>query len=280
MIRLGVHISTKQGFKAAAGNAAAAGLGAFQYFPKNPRSLHVKTFDRRDAAACAQLCRDSGIASIAHGPYPVNPAAEGEKAQRMALSTLNDLEIAECCGSLGVVVHFGVYKGVDPLQGYRNVIRWLDAVTGAWDGSAKVLLENQAGDHGPFGTTPEELTQVRRLCAHPERIGFCLDTCHLFASGEWQTGKWDEFAERAETTGYWAGLAAVHLNDSRYASGSRRDRHAAIGEGEIGEAMFRELLAASPVRAVPLVLETPPGSDGKQDRQLADVRQWAEEALI
>lgn len=277
MIRLGLHISTRHGYKGAALSAAAAGLGAFQYFPKNPRSMHVKSFDRRDAAACAQLCKNSGIASIAHGPYSINPAAEGEAAQHMAASTLNDLDIAECCGSVGVVVHFGVYRGSDPLQGYRNVIRWLDAVTAVWPGTAKVLLENQAGDRGPFGTMPEEFTQIRRMCARPERIGFCLDTCHLFAAGEWQPGKWSEFAARAEATDYWSGLEAVHLNDSRFASGSRRDRHAAIGEGAIGEAMFRELLAVPRIREVPLVLETPTGKDG-QERQLADVRQWAEEA--
>jgi deoxyribonuclease-4 len=278
MIRLGIHISTRHGYKAAAGSAAAAGMGAFQYFPKNPRSLHIKSFDQRDARSCAQLCDARGIVSIAHGPYPVNPAAEGEQAQRMALSTLNDLEIAECCGSLGVVVHFGIYKGADPLQGYRNVIRWLDAVTKVWTGSAKVLLENQAGDHGPFGTTPEELAQIRQLCAYPERIGFCLDTCHLFASGEWQPGRWTEFAARAEKAGFWSGLAAVHLNDSRHASGSRRDRHAVMGEGKIGEAMFRELLAAPQIRDKPLILETPAGKDGKHERQLAVVRHWAEEA--
>ena len=277
MIRLGTHVSTRRGYKEAAAGAAAAGMGAYQYFPKNPRSLHIKAFDRRDAQECARFARSGGIVSVAHGPYPVNPASDGEEARRMAASTLNDLEIAEACGSIGVVVHFGVYKGKDPLQGYRNVIAWLDAVTEAWTGQAKLLLENEAGAHGPFGTTPEECVQIRNLCAKPERIAFCLDTCHLFVSGEWAPGSWEAFAQRAGALGYWQALAAVHLNDAAYRAGSHRDRHAAVGEGAIGEAAFRAMLETPELRAAPLLLETPTGADGTHREQLARVHQWAKE---
>jgi deoxyribonuclease-4 len=276
-MRIGSHVSTRDGYRGAALRAAALGGSAFQYFPKNPRSLHIKTFDRRDAANCAEWCQDNGIFSIAHGPYPVNPAAEGEAAQKMAVSTLNDLDIAEACGSLGVVVHFGVFKGKDPLQGYRNIIQWINTVTSSWPGKAKVLLENQAGDHGNLGTTPEELVQIRSLCDSPGKIGFCLDTCHLFASGQWTPGGWAAFAKKARILGYWDALTAVHLNDSRYPSGSRKDRHAAIGEGGIGEDGFRELLSTPEIRQVPLLLETPSGADGTHKDQIALVKRWSEE---
>ncbi|MBW5448174.1 deoxyribonuclease IV [Cohnella sp. CFH 77786] len=277
-MRIGAHVSTRDGYRGAARVAVATGGNAFQYFPKNPRSLNVKAFDRRDAEACADWCRTNGVTSVAHGPYPVNPAAEGEAARKMALSTLNDLDIAEACGSVGVVVHFGVYKGKDPLQGYRNIIQWLNAVTSAWTGKAKVLLENLAGDHGDIGTTPEELVQIRNLCDSPGKIGFCLDTCHLFASGGWKPGGWTAFAERAGSLGYWDALEAVHLNDSRYPSGSRKDRHAAIGEGWIGEEGFRELLSAPGIRRVPLILETPAEEDGTHRQQMALVKRWGEES--
>ncbi len=276
-MRIGSHVSTREGYRGAALRAAAIGGNAFQYFPKNPRSLQIKAFDRTDAARCAEWCLEHNVPSIAHGPYPVNPAAEGEAAEKMAVSTLNDLEIAEACGSVGVVVHFGAYKGKDPLQGYRHIIRWLNAVTSAWQGEARILLENLAGDHGLLGTTPEELAQIRKLCDHPGRIGFCLDTCHLFASGEWQPGGWDAFAERARDAGYWDALAAVHLNDSRYPSGSRKDRHAAIGEGYIGRDNFGQLLRTPEIRRVPLLLETPEGADGTHRDQILLVRQWSEE---
>jgi deoxyribonuclease-4 len=276
-MHIGAHVSTRDGYRGAALRAAAIGGNAFQYFPKNPRSLQIKVFDRREAEGCAAWCREHSFRSVAHGAYPVNPAAEGEAAERMMLSTLNDLEIAEACGSIGVVVHFGVYKGKDPLRGYQNIIQWVNRVTSAWEGGAKILLENLAGDHGPFGMTPEELVQIRSLCRHPERIGFCLDTCHLFASGEWRPGAWNAFADRARSLGYWEELAAVHLNDSRYPPGSKKDRHAAVGEGWIGEDDFRALLSAPEIRRVPLLLETPAGPDGTHRDQVALVKRWMED---
>jgi len=278
MIAAGSHVSTRGGYLKAAEYAVTLGASAFQYFPKNPRSLEPKSFDRGDAERCAAWCKERGVRSIAHGPYPVNPASEGETARRMALCSLNDLQIADACGSIGVVVHFGSYKGNDPLQGYRNIIQWINNVTSVWQGNALILLENQAGDHGPMGTTPEELAQIRSLANDPDRIGFCLDTCHLFASGEWKPGEWEAFAERAGKTGFWNGLRAIHLNDSRYPSGSRKDRHAAIGQGWIGEEGFKALLATPELRELPFVLETPADGDGTHRGQIQLIRKLAGEA--
>ncbi|WP_391572022.1 deoxyribonuclease IV [Cohnella sp.] len=277
MSRVGSHVSTRRGYRAAAEHAAAIGGDCFQYFPKNPRTLQPKAFDRGDAERCAVWCRERGILSIGHGPYPVNPASEGEVSRSMALCTLNDLQIAEACGSIGVVVHFGTYKGEDRLQGYRNVIQWINSVTALWHGKAQILLENQAGDHGPMGTTPEELTQIRSLAEHPDKIGFCLDTCHLYASGEWKQGRWGAFAERARDLGLWEHVRAVHLNDSLHESGSRKDRHAPIGEGRIGQAQFEELLGTPELRNVPLIMETPAGTDGTHREQVKLVRRWSGE---
>ncbi|MCC3373183.1 deoxyribonuclease IV [Cohnella sp. REN36] len=276
MTAVGSHVSTRRGFREAARWAKEMGGDAFQYFPSNPRTLQLKRFDSGDAERCASWCREEGVVSIGHSAYLLNPAAEGDVALQMAASALNDLAIAEACGSLGTVVHFGVIRGDDPLAGYRRIIDWLNRVLAQWQGDAKILLENQAGDHGPAGTTPEELVQIRSLCERPERIGFCLDTCHLFASGEWNGANGEAFGRRCDRLGFWDGLVAVHLNDSRHPSGSRRDRHAAIGEGHIGDAGFRDLLAIPGFRGVPLVLETPPDADGTHRAQIARVRQYGE----
>ncbi|TFE24896.1 deoxyribonuclease IV [Cohnella luojiensis] len=276
MTRVGSHVSTRHGYLKAAEYAVAIGGKAYQYFPKNPRTLETKTFNGTDARKCAEWCRGNDVLSIGHGPYPVNPASEGEPAQRMALSTLNDLEIAEACGSIGVVVHFGHYKGKDPLQGYRNIIQWINSVTRLWNGHAQILLENLAGDHGPMGTTPEELMQIRSLVESPEKVGFCLDTCHLYASGEWRHGDWSSFTERARKIGFWEYVRAVHLNDSRYASGSLKDRHAAIGEGWIGRDGMKEVIGTPELADVPLLLETPAGEDGTHRDQLKLIQQWNE----
>jgi deoxyribonuclease-4 len=274
-MRVGCHVSIRGGYAQAAVRAAGLGCGAFQYFPKNPRAIGVKAFDRIDARRCAEHARERGIVSVAHAPYPVNLAAERPDLRgRMAASLLNDLEIAEACGSIGVVVHFGVYKGADPLAGYRLIIEALNAVLDQWHGTAKLLIENQAGDHAPMGTTLEELVQIRRLSAHPDRIGFCLDTCHLFASGEWNGRNEAEWLVRARKLGYLDHLAVVHVNDSAYGSGLRKDRHAPLGEGRIGAEGFRRLFAIPELRRLPALLETPETAEWSHVRQMRLLREW------
>ncbi|MFB5675694.1 deoxyribonuclease IV [Paenibacillus terreus] len=276
----GAHVSTRGGFYKAAQRAREAGALSFQYFPKNPRSLALKTPDASDAEACRSYCEAHHLQSIAHSPYPVNPATgsiRGEEAYAlMVASLLNDLAIAEACGSVGIVVHFGHLRSSDPLEGYKNIIGCLDDVLGRWAGTAKILLENQAGDHGPMGTTLEEMVQVRSLSKFPERIGFCLDTCHAFAAGLWNGGADENLLENGARLGYWDALCAVHLNDSRYPGGERKDRHARVGTGYIGEQGFRWLLGQRPFQQIPLIMETEPGADGTHRADIRKVLEWAE----
>jgi len=274
----GCHVSIGKGYYEAARSAQRQGASAFQYFPKNPRSLAVKSYDAADAMRCARYCREQGLLSIAHSAYPANLAADDpDQAARVAESLRNDLEIAEACGSLGVVVHFGIYKGKEPLQGYRNIIAALDRVLAGWEGAAKLLIENQSGEHARMGMTVEELAQVRSLSRHPELVGYCLDTCHLYASGEWDGSNEAEWLERAATSGVLAELVAVHLNDSLHPSGSLRDRHARLGEGCIGAAALQRLVTQEALRHVPLVLETPKEADSTHRGQLQTVRGWLEQ---
>jgi deoxyribonuclease-4 len=277
-MRVGSHVSTRGGYLEAARRAWALSSQAFQYFPKNPRSLAVKSFDAADARRCAEFCREHGIVSIAHSPYPTNIAAEdAEHRAKTALSLLNDLEIADACGSLGVVVHFGVYKGPDPLEGYRNAVLSLSAITARWNGKARILIENQSGEHTFMGATMEELAQVRSLCAEPDKIGFCLDTCHLFASGVWNGSPDAEWLGKAASLDVLKHTAAFHLNDSVYPSGSKKDRHAVIGQGYIGEAGLTWLLHHPLLKDMPFVLETPADADGTHRGQLELVRRMGGE---
>lgn len=279
-VKVGGHLSIRGGFYGAAKAALQLGAGAFQYFPKNPRSLTVKSFDPRDAEQCRTLCQEHGLVSIAHTPYPSNLAtgmdADAVAYQRVVESLRNDLEIAEACGSVGIVVHFGTFKSGNPLQGYQNIIQCINDVLSGWRGSAKLLIENQAGDHGDMGMTIEELVQIRNLCRDSEHIGFCLDTCHAFGAGMWR-GEGDEsFAAKAEELKFWDGLCAVHLNDSKYPVLSRKDRHARVGQGHIGEAGFRWLLRIDAIQRSPLIFESETGEDGTYREDMERVRRWAE----
>lgn len=273
---VGCHVSIRGGYLAAAKTALALGAGAFQYFPKNPRSLAVKAFDPRDAEACRAFCRKQGIVSIAHTSYPANlAAAPGPLFEATADSLRNDLEIAEACGSIGVVVHFGQYKGADVLEGYRLMIRMVNDILDGWSGEAKLLVENNAGQGSRMGTTLEELTQVRELLNHPHKVGFCFDTCHAFASGLWTGDDWERVADSMRKLGYLDALAAVHLNDSVYPAGSFRDRHAPIGRGAIGREAFVPLLRTPELQGIPVVLETPRPPGGGHREEIALVRELA-----
>lgn len=275
---LGSHVSIRNGYLEAAKTAKRIGGRSFQYFPKNPRSLTIKTFDRRDAEACGVFCQEQDMLSIAHSPYPTNLAAEDDEKQEAVIrSILNDLAITDACGSVGLIVHFGTYKGADPLQGYIRIVETLNEVLRVWDGKTLILIENQAGDHSRMGMTLEELTQIRSLTSAPEKIGFCLDTCHAFASGLWDGHNWEEVIAKGEQTGYWEHLRAVHLNDSVYPTRSYKDRHANIGRGEIGLAAFRQFLASPFLTRMPVVLETHQSEHISHAEELVLLRRILEE---
>ncbi|NQX48928.1 deoxyribonuclease IV [Paenibacillus tritici] len=273
---IGAHVSIRGGYGQAARSARESGAACFQYFPKNPRSLKLKPVDYRDAGSCADYCREQGMVSIAHTPYPTNLAADPSGRAVMAASLRNDLEIAEACGSVGIVVHFGHFAGMEPLQGYQNIIQCMNDTLADWNGQTKLLIENMAGNHGHEGMTLEELVKVRELSRYPEKIGFCFDTCHAFAAGTWNPQQTEAFVRRGENLGYWANLDAVHLNDSRYPFGSRRDRHAAIGKGCIGASALSQLLKMEPLADKVIVMETEKGPDGTHRAEIAAVRTWFE----
>jgi deoxyribonuclease IV len=268
-MQIGCHISIRGGYAEAAKLAHRMGAGAYQYFPKNPRGLSVKTIDRKDANACAAYCQTNRLLSIAHTPYPTNLAIDDPiKRETVRQSLLNDLEIAEACGSIGVVVHFGVYKGTDTLQGYKNILQLLNDVISEWNGRTLLLIENQAGEGTTMGLTFEEMVQIRRLCMAPEKVGFCLDTCHLFASGVWTGSNWAELVDKGRRLDYFQHLRAVHLNDSVYPTGARKDRHANIGRGHIGEAAILEALRTPEFAGIPVVLETPTFENYSHEEEL------------
>jgi deoxyribonuclease-4 len=273
IMHIGSHVSTKGGYIEAAKLAYSMGASAFQYFPKNPRSLNLKVFNSVDAEACVRFCVDKGLFSIGHAPYPLNLAAGTDLQAIMIDALLNGLEITNACGSIGLVVHFGKYAGKDVLEGYKNIVLILNKTLKQWHGKALILLENQAGGGNHMGTTLEELTQIRALSDFPEKIGFCLDTCHAFASGLWNGDNWHEIEAIGDKLGFWSQLKAIHLNDSIYPSGSFRDRHANIGHGVIGNDRFRTLLRSSYVRELAIVLETGTAGDGTHRDEIKHVKQ-------
>jgi deoxyribonuclease IV len=254
---IGSHVSIKDGYLGAAKRAVANQASAFQYFPKNPRSLSVKDFDRMDANYCREFCSKHKLQSVAHTSYSTSLTPSKDREELTVSSILNDLEITEACGSIGVIIHFGSQiSETNPLASYHLMLKMLNTVLAQWNGDSLILLENNAGTKGGLGTTLEEMIQIRNLCEHPDKIGFCFDTCHAFASGLWTGSNSEELFGKENALGYWDHLKVVHFNNSKYPSSSRKDRHANIFQnGYIQEEDFQSLVEL--LNQQVYILETP-----------------------
>lgn len=282
-MKFGCHLSIRNGYLGAAKQALSLNADAFQYFPKNPRSLKIKVFDQQDATFCKEFCQEHGLLSVSHSPYPTNLTPfDPMKRKQVIVSLMNDLAITEACGSIGIVVHFGKeISSENRLESYQLMIDMLNEVLQKWHGKAKLLLENRGGLPGTIGTTLEELVQVRKLCDFPEKIGFCLDTCHAFASGLWDGDNWDEVMKKGRKLGYFDALQLVHLNNSKYFSGEGKDRHAPIfGPGFIKAEQFDMVMQTAEFQDIPFILETPKELTPR-DKEISMLKQrWEEQKVV
>ena len=281
MALLGAHVSAAGGLPRAVERAVAAGYEAFQLFVKSPQQWLARRLARGESAAFREAFRQSRLErSVAHGTYLVNLAAIDAATLRRSRSTLG-IELGRC-QTLGVpdlVVHPGAHLGRGVEAGIAAVAASLAAVLAQRRGRAtRLLLENTAGQGTVLGARLEHLAEMRRLSGHPERIGFCIDTCHAFAAGyriDTAAG-WERFVGEMDRHLGLANVGCLHLNDSRHEAGSNRDRHANVGRGRIGRAAFRRILHDPRLAALPMILETPLGDDGRgHQRDFALLRRLA-----
>lgn len=269
---LGAHVSVAGGLATAFGRAADLGCDAMQIFVKNASQWRGKEMLDGEIAAFRDAHAGSAVGPLlAHGSYLINLAATDPVILEKSLDALTD-ELVRCSrlGVAGLVLHPGAHLGAGEEAGIEKVAASLDAVLGDLpDVSTRVLLENTAGQGSCLGWRLEQLQAIRAQVAEPRRVGFCLDTCHAFAAGyaiHEEPGFADFLAEVEERLGLGT-VGCFHLNDSVRPFGSRRDRHAHIGEGEIGLAMFERMLTEPRLQTIPMVVETEPGDDMEYHRR-------------
>lgn len=265
---LGAHVSVAGGLPTAMARAAEIGCTAAQIFVKNGNQWQGREVGDEEVAAFRAAHAAGPVGPLlAHASYLINLCAAEPPLLARSRAALAD-ELARCdrLGVDGLVLHPGAHRGAGEEAGIDAVAASLDAVlAGLPDGSTRVLLENTAGQGSCLGHRLEHLAAIRDRLAAPlrARVGICLDTCHAFAAGyplHEPAGYEEMMAEIAERIGL-AALGALHLNDSLRPFGSRRDRHAHIGEGEIGLDPFARILADPRLRRTPMILETETGDD-------------------
>lgn len=257
-MKIGCHISVSKGFLKASQRARELGAEAFQVFTKNPRGLRPKKLDYEDAEKGVHFCREHGLVLVAHTPYITNLSTPKEDLHEVTIRSIKeDLRIAEAYGAVGAVVHCGKHVGKGVEYGTRRMIETLNLILKDHEGTTKLLLENTAGQGSELGLTIADLVAIREATDYPEKIGFCFDTCHGFAAGAWSEDTFDELVRTMEETGYLEHLVAIHFNDSKAPFNSRKDRHAKIGQGEIGSAALARFLTCEAFTGLPVILETP-----------------------
>lgn len=258
MFTIGCHLSSAKGYLHMAKDAVSIDANTFQFFTRNPRGGRAKAIDPKDIAAFAAYAPEHGIERIlAHAPYTLNPASDKQQTRDFALMVL-----AEDLGRMEETPHqlYNMHPGSAVGQPCEVAIAKIaDALNQSLlpHQTTTLLLETMAGKGSEIGGTFEELAAIIAQVDLDGHVGVCLDTCHVWDAGYDIVGDLDGVLEEFDRVIGLDRLHAIHLNDSMNARGSHKDRHARIGEGEIG---FKALAAVTnhpKLRDLPFYLETP-----------------------
>ncbi len=277
MLRIGCHLSIAKGFPAAGRTALDIGAGTFQFFTRNPRGGAARTVSEEELSAFRELAAERDIRSVlGHAAYTLNPCAADPKIRQFALNSMaEDLARVESLPDAMYVFHPGSHVGQGMETGIALVAAQLNAVLTPETGVC-VLLETMAGKGSEVGGRFEDLREILNRVRCPEKMGVCLDTCHVHDAGYDIAGDLDGVLSEFDRVIGLARLRAVHLNDSMHPLGSRKDRHAAIGKGYIGLEAFGRIVCHLALRSLPFYLETPNELPGYA-REIALLRGMAQD---
>ena len=268
---LGCHLSNAKGYAAAGRVALSIGANTFQFFTRNPRGGGAKAIDPDDAAALNALCRDNQFGTlVAHAPYTLNPCSADEKVRDFAYRCLGeDIARMENFPNQVYNLHPGSHVGQGIEAGIRQTVSLINEILSP-EQTTTVLFETMSGGGSEIGGTFEQIAALISGTRLQEKIGVCLDTCHVFAAGYDVKNDLDGVLEKFDRIVGLRWLKALHLNDSLFDLGSGKDRHARIGEGFIGLDAMRTIAHHEAFRGLPMILETPnePPEHGDEIRLL------------
>ena len=266
MAILGAHMSIAGGYYKAVEAAERVGCQCVQLFTKNNNQWRAKPLTDADVERFQQALSELGITHpISHDSYLINLASPDDELWKKSIDAfVIELQRAEKLGIPRVVAHPGAYTTSSEEAGLARIAEGLDEVHRQTPGiGAKCLLETTAGQGSNLGWKFEHMASIVDAVADPDRLGVCFDTCHVFAAG-YAMGTEKEYKATMRKLNQSVGVKLVeafHLNDSLKSLGSRVDRHAGIGRGEMGIEPFRFLLNDRRFRKTPMYLETPKGEE-------------------
>lgn len=263
MLKIGCHLSSSKGFMAMGKTAVKIGANVFQFFTRNPRGSKAKPIDEKDISLFLAFANENGIAPIlAHAPYTLNACSKDEKTREFALETMADdlLRMEYTPNSLynfhpGSHVGQGAEQGIELIAGTLNQIIKPEQTT-------TILLETMAGKGTEVGRSFEELRAIIDRVNLNDKLGVCLDTCHIHDGGYDIVNDLDGVLKHFDEVIGLDRLKAIHLNDSMNPCGAHKDRHEKIGKGYIGLEAFERIINHPSLHDLPFYLETPNELDG------------------
>ena len=263
MLNIGCHLSAAGGFTAMGKDAIAIGANTFAFFTRNPRGGKSKAIDEKDVKGLLEIMEGNGFAKlVAHAPYTLNPCSSTEKVREFAkIAMTEDLQKMEYLPGNYYNFHPGSHTGQGTEKGIELITKLLNEVL-TEDMNTVVLLESMAGKGSEIGGTFEELAEIIRRVEIKDKIGVCLDSCHISDGGYDIKANLDEVIEEFDKIVGLKYLKAMHLNDSLNPLGAHKDRHAKIGEGYLGTETFEKIINHEKLKDLPFILETPNELDG------------------
>lgn len=272
MLKIGSHISSSKGYAAMGKQALKLGASTFAFFTRNPRGGSAKAMDPEDVKKYLEIWRKQGYGEIvAHAPYTLNACSDKEDIRRFARETFaDDLTRMEYTPGNYYNFHPGSHVRQGAETGIRLIAEMLNDCLKP-EMTTTVLLETMAGKGSEIGRSFEELRAILERVELQEKMGVCLDTCHVWDGGYDIVNDLDGVLEDFDRIIGLSRLKAVHINDSMNPLGAHKDRHAKIGEGAIGLEAFIRIINHPKLRHLPFILETP-NDDAGWTKEIAMLR--------
>ena len=263
MLKIGCHLSSSKGYEAMGKDALSINANTFQFFTRNPRGGKAKEINPTDIEKYLAFTKTKGISHIlAHAPYTLNAASADESLREFAKNTMaDDLLRMEYTPGNCYNFHPGSHVGQGVEAGITFISDMLNSILTP-EQNTTVLLETMAGKGSEIGRSFEELREIIDRVTIKDKIGVCLDTCHVWDGGYDIVNHLDEVIDEFDSIIGLSKLKAIHLNDSMNPLGAHKDRHAKIGEGMIGLDALVRVINHPALKELPFYLETPNELDG------------------
>lgn len=263
MLYVGCHLSSVKGFENMGKEAVGIGANTFQFFTRNPRGGKAKEIDPDDVKRFLELSRERGFGKlVAHAPYTLNPCSATKKVRDFAFMVMeDDMKRMEYIPGNYYNFHPGSHVGQGTEKGIELIVEVLNKIISP-DQSTIVLLETMAGKGSEIGGKFEELAAIIDGVKEKDKIGVCMDTCHVNDAGYDIINDLDGVLKEFDDIVGLNRLHALHINDSLNPAGAHKDRHARLGEGYLGIETITKFINHPALKGLPCVLETPNELEG------------------